>query len=78
MCIRDRRYIKGTLAIAHNGNLTNAYELRKELERGGAIFQTTIDSEVIAYVVADVYKRQVPCYVSGKGKHRVCPDGCKG
>lgn len=46
------RYIKGTLAIAHNGNLTNAYELRKELERGGAIFQTTIDSEVIAYVVA--------------------------
>ena len=46
------RYIKGTLAIAHNGNLTNAYELRKELERSGSIFQTTIDSEVIAYVIA--------------------------
>lgn len=46
------RYIKGTLAIAHNGNLTNAYELRHELERGGAIFQTTIDSEAIAYLIA--------------------------
>ncbi len=46
------RYIKGTLAIAHNGNLTNAYEIRRELERRGAIFQTTIDSEAIAYLVA--------------------------
>ena len=46
------RYIKGTLGFAHNGNLTNAYELRCELEERGAIFQTTIDSEVIAYLVA--------------------------
>lgn len=46
------RYIKGTLAIAHNGNLTNAYQLRKELEKNGCIFQTTIDSEVIAYMIA--------------------------
>lgn len=45
-------YVKGTLAIAHNGNLTNAIELRHELEYTGAIFQTTIDSEVIAYHVA--------------------------
>lgn len=45
-------YIKGTLAIAHNGNLINATELRKELEYTGAIFQTTIDSEVIAYHIA--------------------------
>ncbi|MCH1982828.1 amidophosphoribosyltransferase [Ruminococcus sp. OA3] len=45
-------YIKGTLALAHNGNLINALELRKELEYGGAIFQTTIDSEVIAYHIA--------------------------
>ncbi len=45
-------YVKGTLAIAHNGNLVNAVELRKELEYTGAIFQTTIDSEVIAYHVA--------------------------
>ena len=45
-------YVKGTLAIAHNGNLTNAVELRHELEYTGAIFQTTIDSEVIAYCIA--------------------------
>ena len=45
-------YYKGTLALVHNGNLVNALELRKELERTGAIFQTTIDSEVIAYHVA--------------------------
>ena len=45
-------YVKGTLAIAHNGNLTNAVELRHELEYTGAIFQTTIDSEVLAYHIA--------------------------
>lgn len=45
-------YIKGTLSLAHNGNLVNAVDLRKELELGGAIFQTTIDSEVIAYLIA--------------------------
>ena len=43
---------KGTLALAHNGNLVNAPELRRELEYNGAIFQTTIDSEVIAYHIA--------------------------
>ena len=46
------KYIKGTLAIVHNGNLVNAVDLREELEKNGAIFQTTIDSEVIAYLVA--------------------------
>lgn len=46
------RYVKGVIAIAHNGNLTNAVEIRRELEHRGAIFQTTIDSEVIAYVIA--------------------------
>ena len=45
-------YVKGTLAIAHNGNLVNAIDLRKELEYTGAILQTTIDSEVIAYHIA--------------------------
>lgn len=45
-------YVKGTLGLAHNGNLTNAPQLRRELEYTGAIFQTTIDSEVIAYHIA--------------------------
>ena len=45
-------YIKGTLALAHNGNLVNAPQLRRELAYTGAIFQTTIDSEVIAYLIA--------------------------
>lgn len=45
-------YVKGTLALAHNGNLINAVQLKHELEYTGAIFQTTIDSEVIAYHIA--------------------------
>lgn len=45
-------YVKGTLALAHNGNLINADMLRYDLEYTGAIFQTTIDSEVIAYHIA--------------------------
>lgn len=46
------RYMKGQLAIAHNGNLVNAAELRLELEKQGALFQTSIDSEVIANMLA--------------------------
>ena len=45
-------YVKGTLGLVHNGNLINASELRHDLEYTGAIFQTTIDSEVIAYHIA--------------------------
>ena len=45
-------YIKGTLALAHNGNLINTPFLRNKLAETGAIFQTTIDTEVIAYLVA--------------------------
>lgn len=45
-------YVKGTLALAHNGNLVNTPQLKRELEYTGAIFQTTIDSEVIAYHIA--------------------------
>ena len=45
-------YVKGTLMLAHNGNLVNAKELREQMEYTGAIFQTTIDTEVIAYLIA--------------------------
>ena len=51
-------YVKGTLGLAHNGNLVNAPELRRELELTGAIFQTTIDSEVIAYHIS---RERVKC-----------------
>lgn len=43
----------GSLAIAHNGNLVNALELRKDLEERGAIFQSTSDSEVIVHLIAN-------------------------
>lgn len=46
------RYAKGNLAVVHNGNLTNAVELRKELQENGAIFSSTSDTEVIAYIIA--------------------------
>lgn len=42
---------KGSMALAHNGNLTNAFELRTALEQRGSIFHTSTDSEVIAYVI---------------------------
>lgn len=42
----------GTMSVAHNGNLTNADELRLELERKGAIFQGTTDTEVLIHLVA--------------------------
>ena len=45
-------YLKGTLALAHNGNITNASELRQSLQEGGAIFRSTTDSEVIACDIA--------------------------
>ncbi len=45
------RHIKGGMALAHNGNLTNASELRTQLELNGAIFSSTSDSEVISYVI---------------------------
>ena len=44
-------HYKGRMALAHNGNLTNSHTLRRELESRGSIFQTTTDSEVIAYLI---------------------------
>ena len=43
---------KGKLALAHNGNLTNALELRRNLEHKGSIFQTTSDTEVVIHLIA--------------------------
>lgn len=45
-------YLKGTLTLAHNGNLTNAEELKREMQENGTIFHTTTDSEVIACCIA--------------------------
>ncbi|MDP6110175.1 MAG: amidophosphoribosyltransferase [Rhodospirillales bacterium] len=42
----------GGLAIAHNGNLTNAYQLRKKLVERGCIFQSTMDTEIIVHLIA--------------------------
>lgn len=64
------RYIKGTLAIAHNGNLTNAYELHEILAKMGCIFQTTIDTEVIAYMIA---RERVNAHSIEEAVHRAMP-----
>ena len=48
----DANYALGTIAVAHNGNLINAEPLKNELEAGGAIFQSTSDSEVILHLIA--------------------------
>lgn len=45
------RHIKGNMALAHNGNLTNSAELRREYELAGGIFHSTSDTEVIAYAI---------------------------
>ena len=45
------RHKKGNLAVAHNGNVTNAMELKQELEDNGAIFTTTSDTEVICHII---------------------------
>lgn len=45
------RHIKGNMALAHNGNLTNSAELRQEYELAGGIFHSTSDTEVIAYAI---------------------------
>lgn len=45
-------YIKGSLAVAHNGSLINSTELKREYEYRGAVFHTTTDSEIIAYIIA--------------------------
>src|SRR5664279_5325680 len=55
---------RGQIAIAHNGNLTNATQLREELEAKGSIFQTTVDSEIILHLLAQPTQ-------NGQGNHLV-------
>jgi amidophosphoribosyltransferase len=66
------RYKNGYLAVAHNGNLVNAYELRYELEQKGAVFQTTVDSEIIAFLIAREASKDIVEAIKG------CMDRIKG
>ena len=52
-------YARGSLAVAHNGNLTNADELRERLEARGAIFQSSADTETVVHLVAHSTQRTV-------------------
>ncbi len=55
-------YVKskiGDIAIAHNGNLTNTLSLHKELENNGALFQTSMDSEIVAHLLAHSQKKDI-------------------
>lgn len=58
------RYRGGSLAISHNGNLVNSRELRRELELSGALFTTTIDSEIIAAMIAKYSYMEPICAIS--------------
>jgi amidophosphoribosyltransferase len=51
---------KGKIALGHNGNLTNAIDLRRKLEHRGSIFQTTSDTEVIVHLIARSTARNLP------------------
>ncbi len=64
------KYIKGTMVLAHNGNVANSDTIRNQLEREGAIFQTTIDSEIIAYMIA---RERLNCTSIQEAVHRVLP-----
>ena len=52
-------YAGGALALAHNGDLTNAALIRRDLERQGTVFQTTIDSEVFVHLIARSQKTSI-------------------
>ena len=65
------KYVKGTLAVVHNGNLVGVDRLRREFEYRGAIFHTTSDSELIAYAIAQERLRcgsveEAVCRAAGK------------
>jgi amidophosphoribosyltransferase len=51
---------KGLIALAHNGNLVNAHDIRSRLEKAGSIFQTTSDTEVIVHLIAQSKEQTLP------------------
>jgi amidophosphoribosyltransferase len=51
---------KGMIALAHNGNLTNAQDIRARMEAQGSIFQTTSDTEVIVHLIAQSREQTLP------------------
>jgi amidophosphoribosyltransferase len=53
-------YVRGSIAIAHNGNLVNAQEIRNDLEHRGSIFSTTADTEVIIHLLARAPSDSLP------------------
>lgn len=55
---------RGHIAVAHNGNLTNALRLRREMEGKGSIFQTTMDSEIIVHLLAKSEKKDTKLRVA--------------
>ncbi|TYO96274.1 amidophosphoribosyltransferase [Desulfallas thermosapovorans] len=68
------RYAGGMIALAHNGNLTNVTELRSQLMAGGAVFQSSTDSEVIVNIIArsdrgDLKDALAKCMIDIKGAY---------
>ena len=49
----------GSIAVAHNGNLVNAHDIKRELEVSGSIFQSTMDTEVIVHLIARSRKERI-------------------
>lgn len=67
-------YLQGSLAVAHNGNLTNATELREKLAANGSVFQSSIDSEVIVNLIArygqsTIEEALMKCMIDIKGSY---------
>ena len=64
------RHVKGNMALVHNGNLTNAQQLRREFELSGAIFHGTSDTEAIAYAIV---RERLSCSSTEQAVERAMP-----
>ena len=67
------RHVKGNLALVHNGNLTNAADLRRRFELSGAIFHGTTDTEAIAY---EIVRHRLQCGSTEEAVERAMPELC--